>query len=168
MTIKEARSRLIMNIYEDNLFVADAGKKTERYIDRRSVTDKNFNTTVFPIGENIFFYAFVCPNCQRIHVQPKTVEAKKDENGIPYQLFQIPESEVAAEDILEWKEELEADNNMIKISDPDGMTVYKELENMIVYELRSIALKTEEKSIINAISVILDGIKPELIDSDLK
>lgn len=167
MTIEKALRMFPMTEAIKNLRICDKGTSQEHYIDPRTSADSNFNYTVYPLTENSFMYAYVCPNCQRIHIAPKKAPAviggKKPDEHKHY--FQVPENEIAPEHILEWKMQV-GSNCMITIADPDGMTTYQPYVYNLLTELRQIAVRTDSKELIAAYSNLFSGFHPEYWDED--
>ena len=171
MKLKQANK--VFNITEEdknNLIIRDEGKATEHYIDQRSIVDSNFNHVVFPLGENDFMYCYVCPNCQRIHVRAKRSRIEDAEGNVINKpdYFQIPECELPAEFILEWKTETEVDNNMVLVDDPEGMTVYSPLVDLLVFRMNHTVLISENRELIRDFDTVFYNTRPDLWDEDVK
>lgn len=124
------------------LQVAHGGTDKEYYIDTRTRSDKNFNHYVHPLLSNSFIYAYVCPNCGELHIRNKRYSPYKP---VYYEDFQIPEDEISAEDILEFKDDdTGIKPNMIHMVDKVGMTIYhfNAGAEALITELRTMALRS--------------------------
>ena len=170
MKIKKAMRIFPVTEEMKNLIVCDEGKATEHYIDPRTAEDSNFNRVVYPLADNDFYYCYVCPNCQRIHIRPKRMLIPDDEgkaiNKPDY--FQIPEHELPVEYILEWKTQTEDDNNMVMVNDTEGMTVYNPSVNMMVFGLHTMTLATRNRELVNSFDTLITNARPDLWDEDVK
>ena len=127
-----------------------AGIDNDCLTDPRTTQDEMFNSTVQPLTANNLEWVIVCPNCQKLHAFPKRFippETLRDE--APY-IFQIPENELSAEFILEWKTETGKDNNMIRVYDPEGITAYSPDADRFIEESLLLAIRSNDKAKIDA------------------
>ena len=157
MTLDEVKKAFHHTHEMDQLIICDKGTAHEHYIDPRTKTDTNFNYLVYPITENSFQFAFVCPNCQRIHRMEKRKNLE----------FPVSENELPPEQILETKEYI-GENCMIKIVDPHGMTVMKPYVYNLVSELGEIVSKTHNSNLMASYSALFDVADSEAWDNDTK
>lgn len=171
--MKINKARKIFNITEEdmnNLIIREEGKATEHYIDQRTTVDSNFNRVVYPLGENDFMYCYVCPNCQRIHPRAKRSRVEDDERNVINKLdyFPIPEHELPAEYILEWKTQTEVDNNMVLVNDPEGMTVYNPSVDPIAFRLHKMVFEARNKDLTGFLDSLFNNTRLDLWDEDVK
>lgn len=173
INMKLKNAIMVFDITEEdmnNLIIHDKGKTTEYYIDQRSTVDSNFNNVVFPLGGNDIRYCYVCPNCQHIHQRRKRTRFIDAEGNVINNpdYFQIPEHEIPAESILEWKTQTEVDNNMVLVNDPEGMTVYNPSVDSMFFDLQHRVLATGNKELIHCFDVVFNEKRPDLWDEDVK
>ena len=128
------------------LQIANPKTKQEFYIDNRTEADSEFNYKVHPITANRFFYAIVCPNCQKIHLFPNGYSSQ-NKDGFEDHVF-VPETLVLDESGKYFQ---------ITVIDNQGLTdMDKETEDFLWGDLYRMVVGSENPKMREAFESLFD------------